>query len=176
MFERAVLNQETWTHVELLVCELCGGSACLYCPSSLSKACKGKHWLSYFISLKTDWLRHVDNPKFVDDRTGAWTYVCVPMRNNFQLRMFLDTQLGKPMNMWGYAMIFLGTQSGCTKTTEAASQQPSWFCSELFAAALRNQGYTRQLDVDPCTVKPADLRALALSIPHAYETHRYPGL
>ncbi len=170
------INVETLVHVELLLSSPCTGTICLLCRSSMSRSHQGKHWLSYFVSLQSNWTRQVDDPKFIHDRRASWTFVSLPLQDAVSCRRFLDSQLGKPMNYKGFALLGLGFQSGCCKSTFAPSQQPSWFCSELFTATLRDQGYIHHFNVDACAIRPIDLYQMALTIPGATERRNHPSV
>lgn len=171
------INVDTLIHGELLISQPCSKTtACCYCRSSMSSAHRGKHWLSYYVTIWENWTCHVDDPIFIDDPKFSWFYASVPMRDAQACKRFLDGQLGKPLNYRGFLQLGLGWPRGCTLNTEAPSQQQSWFCSELFAAVLRDQGYVLFFNVDPCAVRPVDLYQIALTIPGSEELKHHPRL
>lgn len=171
-----IVNQETLMHVEMLLKQNCGGKGCAYCKKSLTRAHQRKHTLSYYVSTDADWTLKVDDGKFFNDERKQWSYVEIPMISYSKCRLFLDRQVGKPLNRLGMFLVFVWpwSRSGCVVETQQPVEQPSWFCSELFAAVLRDQGYVQYFPNHPCQTAPIKLFEYSLQIPGAYQMDLHP--
>jgi len=173
------INVKTLVHVEILISVYCiktnYNRECEWCKKTLDRAHNGKHWLSYFISVYSNWQRLVDDKKFRNDMEDCWFFLSIPMLDSQRCQSFLDYQIAKPLNYYGFAVLPFGLMGGCRLDTPNPKMQPTWFCSELIAAALRDQGYTHYFNEHPCLMRPIDIYDKALSIPGSRKLNRHPA-
>lgn len=171
----AFLNIETVLHVEMILKKNCYGASCQLCKQSLSRVRNRRHFVSYYVNVGTVWQMKIDDPKFHQQSRRQWIFVVIPMISSLRCWLFLDRQMDKPMNVAGILSLSVGIRAGCTLQTLHPIQQTSWFCSELFAAVLRDQGYVNYFTLDPCITRPLDLLEQSLTIPGAYQTTQHPS-
>lgn len=90
------------------------------------------------------------------------------------LLTFLEEQLHKPFNLWGYWLNFWT----CARIGQRVNDQrpaTSWFCSELITAALQHVGFLAK-DMDPCKVSPGMLiKALEPHLIKSQLALKWPG-
>ena len=170
------LNPHTIVHVELIISQPCKGKGCDLCAKSKSQATRDKkHWLSWFVSIKDNWQLVVDERKHVFNKAFSYKYVAIPLKNEEKLLVFMNSLIGKNMNVLGLINNRFLMFSGIRKNDPKAHLAQKYYCSEAIAVALEYQGYERFLTKNPGSTSPEQLFQDCQKIPISSVQNHHPN-
>ncbi len=170
-----MINPSVLTQIELLIAQPCSGKTCLLCPKSQShRSMDGNHYLTYGINNQNKWDMVVDKTKYTIDATAITKYVGLPVRNVDKLLMFLNSTIGKPMNLLGY-LNHIYNINGIKRNDPNAINAAKFYGAEAMSIALEWQGYGRFLSFEPGQMTLKQLFADCFKIPGCYVLYHSPS-
>lgn len=147
-------------HVELIVPRPCAASArraCELCgrTTRVTRGPTQTHLVGYVVyNVKEAEFRVVHRSVDKVFKENAVQRIRIELeRGQYNVLVaFLEEQLGKPFNTWGYRLNFW-TKFRIGQKAYGVQPAKSWFCSELATAALQHINVLAKT-IDPCKVSP----------------------
>lgn len=170
------LNPVSIVQIKCIISQPCIGKECVHCQKSLSKRTDdGLHWLSWYADYSSNWQLFVDEKNPIVNDNIYFRYVAIPLKNLKKLTQFLNSTIGKPLNLLGLLNSRFFMISGVAKNDYNAQAAKSFYCAEAFAIVLEWQGYGKFLKYNPGQMTPEQLRLDCLSIYGSHETKNHPN-